>query len=435
MKTNTDSREAIKKIQTINLQEVDAFRKSVSSRAADGQPNPDLICFSHLRWDFVYQRPQHLLSRAAHNRRVFIIEEPIFDNSSMRLEVSEREEGVHIVVPYLPEGLSSEVATQAVLRRMVDRLFTEQQITDFVLWYYTPMPLAFTQHLKPLATIYDCMDELSAFKGAPASLKKREEQLFERADLVFTGGQSLYEAKRSQHRAVHAFPSSIDREHFAKARGPVSDPADQKSIPHPRLGFFGVIDERFDTELLDSMAGARPEWQFVMIGPVVKINPGILPRHKNIHYLGGKNYRELPSYLAGWDVALLLFARNEATRFISPTKTPEYLAAGKPVVSTSIRDVVRPYGEQGLVKIADTAIEFIAAVDEIFAGEDERSEWLKRVDEFLSHISWNETWSRMSLLIDNVVSSRRGLASQPIKPASMKAVAARAAGASQVTQR
>jgi UDP-galactopyranose mutase len=434
MKTNTHSSDAVKKAQTINRHDVDASRKTLSSRAADAEPNPDLICFSHLRWDFVYQRPQHLLSRAARNRRVFIIEEPIFDNGAMRLHVSEREEGVHIVVPHLPEGLSSEVATQAVMRRMVDRLFTEQGISDFVLWYYTPMALAFTQHLKPLATIYDCMDELSAFKGAPASLKKREEQLFERADLVFTGGQSLYEAKRSQHSAVHAFPSSIDREHFGKARAPVTDLADQASIPHPRLGFFGVIDERFDIELLDSVARSRPEWQFVMIGPVVKIDPRILPRRENIHYLGGKNYRELPSYLAGWEVALLLFARNEATRFISPTKTPEYLAAGKPVVSTSIRDVVRPYGEQGLVKIADTAIEFIAAVDEIFAGEDRRSEWLRRVDEFLADMSWDQTWSRMSLLIDRVVSSRRPLVPETIQPVSVKAVAARAASASQVTQ-
>ncbi|MDQ6652494.1 MAG: glycosyltransferase family 1 protein [Acidobacteriota bacterium] len=435
MKTNTLSSEVINELRSINLPEVDAFHKSLSSRTADRERNPDLICFSHLRWDFVYQRPQHLLSRAARDRRVFVIEEPIFDQGTMRMHVSEREDGLHIVVPYLPEGLSSEIATQAVLRKMVDRLFTDHAINNFVLWYYTPMALAFTQHLKPLATVYDCMDELSAFKGAPVSLKKREEQLFARADLVFTGGHSLYEAKRSQHRAVYAFPSSIDRKHFGKARTPLTAPVDQASIPHPRLGFFGVIDERFDIELLDSIARARPEWQFVMIGPVAKIEPELLPLHKNIHYLGGKSYKELPSYLAGWDVALLLFARNEATRFISPTKTPEYLAAGKPVVSTSIRDVVRPYSEQGLVKIADTKSEFIAAVDEILVGVSDRSEWLKSVDEFLSDMSWDETWSRMSQLIETVVSPREPLASEPIQPASMKAVAARAASASQITQR
>jgi UDP-galactopyranose mutase len=429
MKTDTHSSEGVKETQAINLCEVDAFRKNVSSRTEDRQSNPDLVCFSHLRWDFVYQRPQHLLSRAARERRVFVIEEPIFDHGSMRLDVSEREGGVHVVVPHLPEGLSSEVATQAVLRKMVDRLFTERAINDFVLWYYTPMALGFTQHLKPLATVYDCMDELSAFKDAPPSLKKREEQLFARADLVFTGGQSLYEAKRTQHPAVYAFPSSIDCAHFGQARMSMSEPGDQKDVPHPRLGFFGVIDERFDIELLDGMAQARPEWQFVMIGPVVKIDRGRLPLHQNIHYLGGKSYKELPSYLAGWDVALLLFARNEATQFISPTKTPEYLAAGKPVVSTSIQDVVRPYGEQGFVKVADTKNEFITAVEEIFAGEGDRSEWLKRVDGFLSDMSWDQTWSRMSKLIETVVSSREASASKRIKPTSMKAVAARAATA------
>jgi UDP-galactopyranose mutase len=375
-----------------------------------------------LRWDFVYQRPQHLLSRAARDRRVFFFEEPIFDNGSMRLDVSEREDGVQVVVPYLPEGLSSEVATQAVLRKMVDRLFSEHTISNFVLWYYTPMALDFSQHLKPLATVYDCMDELSAFKGASPHLKIREQQLFARADLVFTGGQSLYEAKRNQHRSVHAFPSSIDRNHFGKARRLATEPADQRNIPHPRLGFFGVIDERFDIALLDNLARARPEWQFVMIGPVVKIDPASLPRHENVHYLGGKKYSELPSYLSGWDVALLLFARNESTRFISPTKTPEYLAAGKPVVSTSIRDVVRPYGELGLVRIADSTDEFLKAVEEIFtADEKERTAWRGRVDEFLAGMSWDETWSRMSQQISDVAESRVSARPAMVKAASVKA--------------
>jgi UDP-galactopyranose mutase len=293
-----------------------------------------------------------------------------------------------------------------VLRRLVDQLFAEHQIDNFVAWYYTPMALEFTQHLKPLATVYDCMDELSAFKGAHSSLQAREQQLFSRCDLVFTGGQTLYEAKRTQHESVHAFPSSIDRAHFGKARTIKTEPADQQNIPHPRLGFFGVIDERFDIELLNSIALARPNWQFVMIGPVVKIDPATLPGHESIHYLGARDYKDLPAYLSGWDVALLLFARNEATRFISPTKTPEYLAAGKPVVSTSIRDVVRPYGQQELVKIADQPDEFIQAIESILADdENQRSDWLKRVDAFLADMSWDETWTRMSELIDNAVAA------------------------------
>lgn len=368
---------------------------------------PDLVCFSHLRWNFVYQRPQHLLSRAARDRRVFVIEEPLYDNGSMHMDISESEDGVWVVVPHLPEGLRSEVATHAVLREMVDRLFVEKEINEFILWYYTPMALSFSSHLKPIATIYDCMDELSAFKGASPALREREQQLFKCANLVFTGGQSLYEAKRNLHNSVYAFPSSIDHSHFARARKQLDEPEDQLNIPHPRLGFFGVIDERFDIELLKNMATDRPEWQFVMIGPVVKIDPSILPRHDNIHYLGGKSYKDLPSYLAGWDVALLLFARNESTRFISPTKTPEYLAAGKPVVSTSIRDVVRPYGDEKLALIADESADFVRAVEELLAqNESERKEWLARVDKFLSQMSWDDTWARMSQLIEGVSSAK-----------------------------
>jgi UDP-galactopyranose mutase len=371
----------------------------------------DLICLSHLRWDFVYQRPQHLLSRCAKERRVFFVEEPIYGEGPLRLDVSRREDNLYVVVPRLPEGLLSEVAVEAIQQALVDRLIAEHSITDYALWYYTPMALGWTRHLKPLATIYDCMDELSAFKYAPRALREREAELLRRADVVFTGGQSLYEAKKDKHPNIHACPSSIDRAHFAQARTMKEDPADQAAIPHPRMGFFGVVDERFDTQLLDQVAEARPDWQFIIIGPVVKISESDLPRRANIHYLGGKSYKELPAYLAGWDVAALFFARNEHTRFISPTKTPEYLAAGKPVVSTSIRDVVRPYGELGLVRIADDAAEFVKAASEI--GMDEwaaDAAWLARVDEHLAKNSWDMTWARMASHIGEVVARRRAAA-------------------------
>lgn len=366
-------------------------------------PKPDLLVFSHLRWDFVYQRPQHLLKRCARDRRVFFVEEPVFDNGSMRLEVSERETNLKIVVPHLPEGLRSEVAKTAVLHDMVQRLLVENNIHQYLAWYYTPMALDFTRNLRPMAVVYDCMDELSAFKGAPDSLAHRERELFQLADLVFTGGQTLYEAKRNQHHSVYAFPSSIDRHHFMQARTSVIVPGDQQNIPHPRLGFFGVVDERFDVELLDEVSRQRPDWHFVIIGPVVKIDPAILPQRENIHYLGAKSYQELPAYIAGWDVALLLFAQNESTRFISPTKTPEYLAAGKPVVSTPIRDVVYPYGQMGLVRIANNAQEFIAATEDLLGSDATRQQWLGTVDEFLATMSWDETWARMSRLIDDVL--------------------------------
>lgn len=376
-------------------------RSDLESREGNAS-QPDLVCWSHLRWDFVYQRPQHLLTRAAADRRVFFFEEPVF-NGSMHLEVRERDAGVKVITPHLPAGLHSDVARQAVLNEMLHRFFSKNRISEYVFWYYTPMALEFTRQFSPVATVFDCMDELSAFQGAPQQLLEREKDLLSLADVVFTGGYSLYEAKRHRHPAVYAFPSSIDRAHFNQARTRQEDPADQKEIPHPRLGFFGVIDERFDVQLIDEAAAARPDWQFIMIGPVVKIDPSSLPQRANIHYLGGKDYRELPGYIAGWDVALLPFAQNESTRFISPTKTPEYLAAGKPVVSTPIQDVVRPYGEMELVQIASNTDEFVAAIERALSPDATNDNWLRQVDSFLAQTSWDDTWERMSALIDQVV--------------------------------
>ena len=267
--------------------------------------------------------------------------------------MTEKKGGVKVAVPHLPDGTEPAEA-ESMLAQMVFELVKNEGFETYVAWFYTPMMLPLSARLDPKAVIYDCMDELSAFKNAPAELRDRERKLFDRADLVFTGGRSLYKVKREQHPSVHCFPSSIDVEHFARAVDGRDDPDDQSGISRPRIGFFGVIDERTDIELLSAIADMRPDWQFIMIGPVVKIDDADLPRSANIHYLGGKTYDELPEYIAGWDVAMMPFAINESTKFISPTKTPEYLAAGRPVVSTAIRDVVRPYGEEKLVRIAVT---------------------------------------------------------------------------------
>jgi UDP-galactopyranose mutase len=363
-----------------------------------GQKLPDVICFSHLRWNFVFQRPQHLLTRCAReSRRLYFFEEPIYeDGGHPQLHITDSR-GIRVVVPHLPGGIA-ERAANAAQRELLDDLIEREQIGEHIAWYYTPMALPFSEHLRPAAVVYDCMDELSSFKGAPTVLKDREAALLARADLVLTGGQSLYEAKRHQHRNIHPFPSSVDVDHFAQARRIRTEPADQAGIPHPRLGFFGVIDERMDVDLVDMVAAARPDWHLVLLGPVVKIDAALLPRRPNIHYLGSKTYDELPQYIAGWDVALLPFARNEATRFISPTKTPEYMAAGKPIVSTSIRDVVRPYGQQGLVRIADEAPAFVDACAAAMA--EDASERIRQADAFLRQTSWDGTWRRIRVLVD-----------------------------------
>lgn len=392
----------------------------VPTAVAQPPTPPDVVALTHLRWDFVFQRPQHLLTRCARRHRVFVIEEPIVDEGPARFEVSVRQHGIRVAVPRLPEGLTVDGAA-AVQVSLLRSFFREHGISDFLLWYYTPMALSFTRHLRPRAVVYDCMDELSAFAGAPASMREREQELLKRADVVFTGGQTLFESKRHCHPNVFAFPSSVDVDHFARARVSQPDPDDQSHIPHPRLGFFGVVDERMDLELLRQVGAARPDWHLVIVGPVVKIDPARLPAAANLHYLGPKQYDELPSYLAGWDVALLPFARNDATRYISPTKTPEYLAAGKPVVSTSIRDVVRPYGVTGLARIADDPADFVAAVEAALA--ETATERLRQVDAFLTQTSWDGTWTRMYHLVTAAIAATVGATPSESLPVASPGVA------------
>ncbi|WP_236657331.1 glycosyltransferase [Acidisarcina polymorpha] len=309
------------------------------------------------------------------------------------LHIRREENGLHVVTPLLPLGTSGAEAIDAQ-RFLLKNFLKERKIHSFLAWYYTPMALEYTSDVKPELVIYDCMDELSAFQGAPPQLVELERELFRRADLVFVGGQSLYHVKRKQHANVHCFPSSIDRAHFVVAREGLANPTDQRLIPHPRIGFFGVLDERLDTALLAAVAEQNPQWSLILLGPVVKIRPEQLPRLPNIHYLGQKQYGDLPAYLSNWDVAMLPFANNASTRFISPTKTPEYLAAGKRVVSTPIQDVIEPYGRLGLVDIAATPKEFSTAIESALTSTDDES-WLDRVDQMLSHISWDKTFAGM----------------------------------------
>lgn len=362
----------------------------------------DLICFSHLRWNFVYQRPQHLLSRFAKKYRIFYIEEPKYTESGNAFEISHVNDNIWIVVPLLSPHIPEEEKNISQ-ENILSKIFSDHNIRSYIFWYYTPMALLFSKHFKPEFVIYDCMDELSAFKFAPPALKQLENELFEKADIVFTGGHSLYNAKKSSHNNIYPFPSSIDREHFSKGRTNTETPADQASIPKPRFGFYGVIDERFNLQLLSEVAERTPEWQFIIIGPVVKIDENTLPRLSNIHYLGGKSYNDLPAYLSGWDIAIIPFVLNDSTKYISPTKTPEYLAAGKPVISTSIADVVNPYGVNGLVHIADNADEFIKAAETVLNGSTNTKKWLEDVDNFISNISWDRTWLKMMELIENTM--------------------------------
>ena len=340
------------------------------------------------------------MSRFAKSRSVLFVEEAL-EGEEPWMECRVTSEGVMVAVPRLPVGLAEDEQAdivQGLLANLLERL----EIVDYVLWYLTPMALPFTRDLTPKAVVYDCMDELSGFAHAPGRLLQLETELLRRSDVVFTGGRSLYEAKRGRHDSVHLFPSSVDVEHFAAAREPsLPEPADQARLPRPRIGYFGVIDERLDLGLLAGLADARPDWQLVLVGPVAKIHAGELPQRSNIAYLGMKQYAELPAYLAGWDVAMLPFALNDATRFISPTKTPEYLAGGKPVVSTPVPDVVEPYGTHGFVEIASNVGEFVVSVERRL--REGMNGNLASVDAFLASMSWDVTQARMAELVDGSV--------------------------------
>ncbi len=384
---------------------------------------PVLLVLSHLRWDFVFQRPQHLMTRAAATHEVLFFEEPTEeDGAAPRLDVFQRGE-VTVARPILPRGLSRDLAI-ASQRALLDGLLASRAARPLVAWFYSPMFMAVAGHVQPDVTVYDCMDELSAFRGAPPEMMEMERRLMARADLVFTGGRSLFEAKRGRHKDVYCFPSSIDAAHFGQARANPPEPASLAGIARPRMGFFGVVDERMDLDLVAGIAALRPEWQLVMIGPVVKIDPASLPQAANIHWIGGRDYKELPAYLGNWDIGFMPFALNESTRFISPTKTPEFLAAGLPVVSTAVNDVVRDYGDPGLVEIARDAADMAAKADLLLARP--RAEWLARVDGRLAANSWDHTWSRMAALIRGMhaKAEMRSGAGMPIA-----ALAGRAAGA------
>jgi UDP-galactopyranose mutase len=364
------------------------------------QDSYPILTFSHLRWNFVYQRPQHLLSRMARARRVIFIEEPVYDESrAPHWEFDRAETNVLVCRPHTPVsegGFNDRQMPQ--LKSLLGELLEREELNDFVLWFYTPMALPLAEDLNPRAVVYDCMDELSAFLHAPPQLLEREAALLERADLVFTGGPSLYRSKKGRHPRVHCFPSSVDAPHFAGAHGQIAEAADQAALPHPRLGYFGVLDERIDLPLLARMAEAHPEWQFVTVGPVAKIDPASLPRGRNIHHFGQRAYRDLPSYLAGWDVCLMPFARNRSTEFISPTKTLEYMAAGKPIVSTPIRDVEEPYSD--IVYLGGTPEEFMASCEHALAVDAaEREERRARMREVLARTSWDKTAEQMNALL------------------------------------
>lgn len=373
-------------------------------------PMSTILVFSHLRWNFVFQRPQHLLSRLAAGYQIIFVEEPAFGAHDNYLERLTPTANVEVLRPHVVgHGQGFDDAFAPVLRSLIDDFLMQQSISEFWLWFYTPLALPITTGMSAQGIIYDCMDELSAFKHASPLLIERENALFQVADIVFTGGPSLYQSKRHKHHNVYCFASSVDAEHYAPKK-PQSNAIlhlnpnatlNKTSIP-VRIGYVGVIDERIDIALIAHLAECHPEWQIVMVGPVVKIDTHSLPQHNNILWLGQKSYAELPALMAAWDICMMPFALNESTRFISPTKTLEYMAAERVVVSTNITDVAEPYGH--VVPIAHSHDQFVQMCESLLAESAfARAQRIKTMREIVAKTSWEKTAKAMQQLISNHV--------------------------------
>jgi UDP-galactopyranose mutase len=377
---------------------------STSRGTSDSRTALPIICFSHLRWGFVWQRPQHLLTRLARGRRAYFVEEPTFSpECTYSFLAAELVSGVEVITPVFPESMFSRHGFGSHINDEISCLLNTYcsgpvDLQSAIVWYYTPMAMgALPASVDPQIVIFDAMDELANFRNAPQELRHNEQVLLRQADLVFAGGPSLYNSRKDHHPDAHCFASGVDASHFAQPQGCV--PHDMVRFRRRVVGFYGVLDERIDFRLLNELAQLRPDWDVVLIGPTAKITDADLAHQPNIHYLGMRTYDQLPAYLARFDAAILPFALNEATAFISPTKTLEYLAGGKPVVSTRVTDVVHLYGE--VVEVADTAEEFVSSIEARWSESISVTRARQhRISEILAEHDWDTIAERMAELIE-----------------------------------
>ena len=366
-------------------------------------PAYGIVVFSHLRWSFVWQRPQQFLSRFAEKRPVLFVEITEFDVEEPRVDLTSSTPGVTVLSLHLPPAMGSPAEFARQIRAAIRDAMATLGIERPLLWFYNPMDVDWAVgQFDERGVVYDCMDELAQFRGAPPELIRREARLIEVADVVFTGGIELFEKKSKQHANAHFFGCAVEYDHFAQAQNGEPIPDDLAAIPSPRVGWFGVVDERVDYDLLREAAARRPDLSFVIVGPAVKVDPKDFPQAPNLHWLGGRDYKDLPAYCRGYDVCMMCFALNEATEFINPTKALEYLATGRPVISTAVKDVVRQYGDT--VVIAHDVDEFLTAIDGALAGG--QAEMVARGLEKARGASWENTVGEMQRIIDEAVAAK-----------------------------
>ena len=361
-----------------------------------------VIVHCHLRWDFVWQRPQQIFSRLAAHHPIAFVEEPMLQEGGSRLDVSEPLANVARIIPVLSTSKKNDGSDNqcAAVLPLLRRAFTEHPLlrgrfASPIQWFYSPMTAPiFLDGFDSVGTVYDCMDELAQFRFAPPALREREQLLISRADVVFTGGYQLFQSKSHYHSNVHFYGCGVDADHYSKARLVETElPEEVANLPRPIFGYFGVIDERLDYILLAQLARQMPEASIVMVGPFAKVEQQSVPNLPNIHWLGQRAYTELPALVKSFDVCLMPFALNDATQYINPTKTLEYMAAGKPVVSTAVPDVLHHFAP--IVDVAFTAEEFIAAVQRAFSSP--RADLIEQGIERAHCASW-----------DSIVSAMRG---------------------------
>ena len=373
-----------------------------------------IVVHSHLKWDWVWQRPQQFLSRLSDKHRVLFVEAPdVYDGAHVtRVDLREVTDfpNINVLQIKIPAKRRSDTTwIDQERRRVVQSLLSGplgQSFTSIVQWFYDPMAVtAFAGQLDEQLIVYDCMDELSLFRGAPPELVRRERELLALADVVFAGGPKIWSAKRELNPNCFCYGCGVDAKHFGEACDPqLRVPHDMADLPRPVFGYIGVVDERIDYELLARLADST-QGSVVMVGPWTKVDPASFPRRDNFHWLGSRDYSELPGYAKGFDVCIMPFAMNEATRFINPTKALEYMATGRPIVSTPVEDVVAQFSD--VITIANDATTFANACERAAVQPDSRQ--IESGLALAQQNSWESIVARLEQHIEEALRSRRAL--------------------------